>query len=137
MRIIRARRTKSNIAPILEVERESKKASKANQYSLFLRLLEENTGYHWESEYKFHPTRKWRFDFALPSKKVAIEIDGGVFTAGRHSGGIGQIKDMEKMNAAASLGWRVLHFIPRQTTELTTLELITKTIEDDNFIRDI
>ena len=28
-------------------------------------------------EYRFHPPRQWRFDFACPTKKLAIEIEGG------------------------------------------------------------
>jgi very-short-patch-repair endonuclease len=71
--------------------------------------------YKRQSEYRFHNTRKWRFDFACSTRKLAIEIDGGIWSGGRHSGGIGQIKDMEKLNTAAILGWRVLRFTPQQT----------------------
>lgn len=66
------------------------------------------------AEHRFHPVRKWRFDMAVPSRMIAIEIDGGVWSGGRHSGGAGQIKDFEKGNAAAVLGWRVLHYTPQQ-----------------------
>lgn len=31
----------------------------------------------WIEEYMFHPTRKWRFDFANPDKMVAVECNGG------------------------------------------------------------
>lgn len=31
-------------------------------------------------EYRFHPVRKWRFDFAFPSLRLAIEITVGVVT---------------------------------------------------------
>jgi very-short-patch-repair endonuclease len=65
-------------------------------------------------ELKFHVTRRWRFDFACPTKMVAIEIDGGVFTGGRHSGGVGQVADMEKGNEAVLSGWKVFHFTPQQ-----------------------
>lgn len=65
-----------------------------------------------EFEYRFHPTRKWRFDVAWPERKIAVEIDGGVFIQGRHSRGAGQVKDNEKINVAQSLGWRVFRFIP-------------------------
>tara|TARA_R110002126_G_scaffold288065_2_gene441348 strand:+ start:900 stop:1049 length:150 start_codon:yes stop_codon:yes gene_type:complete len=27
-----------------------------------------------EAEYRFHPTRRWRFDFARPDKKLAVEV---------------------------------------------------------------
>lgn len=65
------------------------------------------------AEYRFHPVRRWRADFCLPSDKVIIEIDGGVFTGGRHTRGLGFIADQEKTNAAAILGYRVLRFVPR------------------------
>ena len=65
-------------------------------------------------EHKFHPIRKWRFDFAIPEIFAAIEIEGGVFIQGRHSRGGGMVKDMEKYNHAASLGWAVFRFTPAQ-----------------------
>ncbi len=65
-----------------------------------------------EYEHRFHPVRRWRFDVAWLSKKIAVEIDGGVWIGGRHSGGMGQIKDNEKINVAQSLGWRVYRFVP-------------------------
>lgn len=80
-------------------------------------------------EYKFHPTRRWRFDFAIPEYKIAIEIDGGVWTYGRHNRSAGYIADMEKMNAAASLGWIVLKFTPQEQYNKATFELIRQTIE--------
>lgn len=63
-----------------------------------------------EREHRFHPTRQWRFDFAFPDRKCAVEIEGGVWTNGRHSRGSGAIGDMEKYNAAAALGWFVFRF---------------------------
>jgi len=63
-----------------------------------------------ESEYRFHPTRKWRFDFAFPDKKVAIECEGGVWTGGRHTSGSGYVGDTQKYNEAVILGWRVLRY---------------------------
>jgi very-short-patch-repair endonuclease len=59
-------------------------------------------------EYRFHPTRKWRFDVAFLSEKVAVEIEGGVWQYGRHNRASGFLKDLEKYNEAAMLGWRVI-----------------------------
>ncbi len=64
------------------------------------------------AEFRFHPTRKWRADFAIPSIRLLIEIDGGIWSGGRHTRGGGFIGDMEKLNAAACLGYRVLRFQP-------------------------
>lgn len=61
-------------------------------------------------EYQFHESRRWRFDYAFPDEKVAVEVEGGVFIRGRHVSPAGFIGDCEKYNAAARLGWRVLRF---------------------------
>lgn len=61
-------------------------------------------------EHKFHPVRKWRFDFAYVGEKIAIECEGGVWSFGRHTRGEGFTEDCAKYNQAAVLGWRVLRF---------------------------
>lgn len=65
-------------------------------------------------EYVFHPTRKWRFDYAIPQWKVAVEIEGGIWTQGRHTRGQGFLDDLTKYNAAACMGWRVLRYPPHR-----------------------
>lgn len=62
------------------------------------------------TEYKFHPTRKWRFDFAIVDKKVAVEYEGVMSAKARHTSVTGYTKDAEKYNAAALLGWKVLRY---------------------------
>jgi hypothetical protein len=66
------------------------------------------------AEYRFHVERKWRFDFAYPAIKVAVEIEGGAWTRGRHTRGKGFILDCEKYNEAQIRGWKVLKFTPSQ-----------------------
>lgn len=66
------------------------------------------------AEYRFAPPRKWRFDYAWVCFKVALEVEGGAFTRGRHTRGAGFIKDMEKYNAAVLAGWKVLRVTPDQ-----------------------
>jgi len=63
-------------------------------------------------EYRFHPSRRWRFDYAWPSRMIALEIEGGVWTGGRHTRGAGFLGDMEKYNAATLMGWKVLRCVP-------------------------
>lgn len=65
-----------------------------------------------QPEYKFHPTRQWAIDYAWPDVKVALEIEGGVWTRGRHVRPIGYIKDMEKYNSMVLCGWLLLRFTP-------------------------
>ena len=60
----------------------------------------------YEREYRFHQKRRWRFDFAWPSYKVGVEING----RGRHQTVVGVRRDCEKLNEAIRLGWVVLVF---------------------------
>lgn len=59
-------------------------------------------------EFRFAPPRRFRFDFAWPSVKLACEVQGGVWTDGRHTRGGGAETDAEKLSLAAVAGWRVL-----------------------------
>jgi len=59
-------------------------------------------------EWRFHPVRRWRFDFAWPDRMVAVECEGGTWSGGRHVRGGGFEADCWKYNAAAVLGWKVL-----------------------------
>lgn len=68
--------------------------------------------------------RKWRADFLWRTWKsgitasqpaaLVVEVNGGVWRGGRHSGGIGQIRDMEKLNHLALHGYAVMQFTPKQ-----------------------
>lgn len=62
-------------------------------------------------EHRPHDVRKWRFDFAWPDKKLAVECEGGVFSGGRHTRGSGFVRDAEKYNWATANGWRVLRYV--------------------------
>lgn len=64
-------------------------------------------------EYYFAAPRKWRFDLAWPEVKLALEQQGGIFIKGRHAQGGALLKEHQKLNHAALLGWRVLFFVPR------------------------
>lgn len=80
-----------------------------------------------EFEYRFHPVRKWRFDMAWPDLMVAIECEGGVFAAGRHTRGAGFVKDCEKYNQAVVLGWKILRVTARNVNSfMDDLEKLIK-----------
>ena len=80
-----------------------------------------------QHEYRFHPTRKWRFDYAEPQAMIAIELNGGVWSGGRHVRGAGYLRDREKINAAQSMGWRVFELGTGQVTA-ANLEMVIDAI---------
>lgn len=59
-------------------------------------------------ELAFRADRKWRFDFAWLEAQVAMEVEGGIWTQGRHTRARGFTADIEKLNTAALDGWLVL-----------------------------
>lgn len=63
-----------------------------------------------QEEYKFHPERKWRFDWCIEPLKVAFEYEGIYSQQSRHTNCKGYSRDTEKYNAATSLGWRVFRY---------------------------
>lgn len=75
-------------------------------------------------EYRFHPKRRWRFDYALPEYKIALEVEGGVWTRGRHTRPKGFLGDMCKYNAATLLGWRVFRTTPDELYTAKTINLL-------------
>ena len=106
------------------------------------------------SEYQFgegrHAKRLWRFDFAWPDSKIAVEIEGGtrsnpvkcnrcgnlvrkrtkagrwyqVVEGGRHNRAGGFEADAEKYNAAGEIGWRVFRFTTNQVKSGIAVDVI-------------
>ena len=79
-----------------------------------------------EQEYKFHPKRQWRADFHITGTKILVEVEGGIWTGGRHTRGKGFIHDMEKYNAATVLGYQVLRFSTVQVKSGLAVKQIEK-----------
>ena len=80
-------------------------------------------------EFLFHPSRKWRLDFAWPTHKLALEVEGGVWSGGKHGRGSGIVKDMEKSNGLACLGWRLLRVTPSELPSTFTALLVRDALE--------
>lgn len=112
--------------------KSKKTRQKQPKYDAFCLLLRQHLGAEVVAEHRFHPTRMWRFDYAIPSHRIAIEIDGGVWQLGRHNRPKGYIADLDKFNHAAALGWRVLKFTPQQQYTTKALRLIREAIEWQN-----
>lgn len=91
-------------------------------------------------EYQFHAVRKWRFDWAWPRWKVALEVEGGVFgftdkktgqrrTGGAHGSITGIKRDIEKYNHAAAMGWLVIRCVPSDLKKWETLAYVKAALE--------
>ena len=77
-----------------------------------------------EIEYRFDIDRGWRFDFAWPNQKVALEVQGGLFVNGAHVRGAAVVKEHEKLNWAAMHGWRVLYCQPSDVASVRVARMI-------------
>lgn len=102
-------------------------------YSLLRQLLKKHTGVDVVAEYRFHPTREWRFDFAIPTCRVAVEVEGGTFNGGRHIRPEGYLRDLEKYNEAAAAGWLLIRVLPSELLSLRTLQLIVRACNKRNY----
>lgn len=81
-------------------------------------LLMDSAGFtYYEREYRFHKTRRWRADFAFVQQRILVELEGGVWTRGRHTRGQGFIDDCDKYNEAVADGWRVIRFTSEHLKE--------------------
>ncbi len=100
------------------------KLTESSQTRLFQTLCDQDKLPIPTTEYRFHPVRLWRFDYAWPDYLVALEVEGGAYTQGRHTRGKGFIADMEKYNAAVVAGWRVLRVTPSDLLSADTIRMI-------------
>lgn len=90
--------------------------------------LSKLTGQAWVAEHRFCE-RRWRFDFACVDLQIAIEVEGGAYTRGRHTRGSGFIADMEKYNRAAIDGWLLLRFTPQQIKSGAFFDSVLKAVK--------
>lgn len=81
-----------------------------------------------EVEYRFHPARRWRFDLAWPDARLGVEVEGGIWTSGRHSRGEGFEADCAKYNEAVLAGWRVLRVTPAMIEDGRALAWIERAL---------
>lgn len=93
-------------------------------------------------EHRFSSPRRWRFDIAWVDRKIAVEIDGGVYArygarrcplcrqipSGRHTSGAGFEKDCEKMDEAVLLGWRVFRFTPKMIESGYAIDTVARVL---------
>lgn len=109
------------------------------EFALGLPPIDKSDGLAWqlestaikgfEREYKFHPKRRWRLDIAFPAQRLAIEVEGGIWTRGRHVRGAGMLEDMEKYAELAILGWRLIRVAPKHIKSGEALNWIERALK--------
>lgn len=124
-------------------KRPKVKRAPAAKTDLFTAIARDELGVEVVKELEFCAGRRWRFDYAIPEYKIALEVEGGAFKkrryidaegdlvttiGGRHNSAKGFLADMEKYNTATVLGWRVLRTIPDALLSGDTLDMIRETI---------
>jgi hypothetical protein len=77
-----------------------------------------------EQEVKFVRDRDWCFDFAWRGWKIALEVEGGVFTQGRHVRGVGYTEDCRKYSRAAIAGWMLIRATTGMVEDGSAIELL-------------
>jgi len=104
--------------------------AKSKTAHLFARLCEVSGLPAPVPEYRFHPARKWRIDyyFEANGRRVALEVEGGVWSNGRHTRGSGFLRDMEKYNAISAAGIILLRTTPKELMTNQTIELVERTL---------
>ncbi len=75
-------------------------------------------------EHRFHPHRRWRLDYYHAPTRTAVELEGGLFSGGRHTRAAGFLGDCEKYNAAAMMGITVLRLGTGQVDHQHVTEII-------------
>lgn len=101
-----------DIAIIKKATHKIAKVSIEKKYiELWLEMYKRNGFYEkFEKEHQFDIKRKFRFDYAIPSLKIAIEYEGIHSAKSGHTTVNGFNKDVIKYNLALVQGWRVLRY---------------------------
>jgi very-short-patch-repair endonuclease len=101
------------------------KRGKSALSALFEELWAAANGPALETEVKFHPVRRWRFDYAIPARKIAIELEGIVYQSqGGHQSKKGYEQNTEKYLEATLLGWQLYRLCRKQLTPETVARIV-------------
>ena len=77
-----------------------------------------------QREFRFCRDRKFRFDFAWPILRIAVEVQGGLWIIGRHNRPSAMDSEYEKLNLATLYGWRMFLFTPRMIRSGEAIDLL-------------
>lgn len=117
-----SKKPKDALAKLLKVSEKQKYEAALD---LALRALQFPA---YQREYRFDSVRLWRLDFAWPERKVAVEVEGGIWRrgGGAHSHPTNILRDIEKHNAYTLAGWKVYRVTGEMVKQGTAVDLLQK-----------
>lgn len=86
----------------------------------------------YDREFEFDPLRKWRADFYVETdcNHILVELEGGVYTTGRHVRGAGYEADIEKYNEALLAGYTLLRGTAKHIKSGKLLEWVKRAMRE-------
>lgn len=72
----------------------------------------------YKTDYKFHNSRRWKFDYAIPALNIAIEYEGLQSEKSGHTTLVGYTRNCDKYNAAVLDGWHLLRYTAKNHTNV-------------------
>lgn len=88
-----------------------------------------------QMQFRFHPERKWKTDFYFEANgvKLALEVEGGIFTGGRHTRPAGFVGDLEKYNALTLQGIFLIRVSPKDLLKVDTVNKVKAVLQNNHF----
>lgn len=118
----------AKLAPAATKRARTAKRSSKERAALFVALCVARGLPKPEPEFRFHPTRRWRFDFLFPGN-LALEVEGGIWNNGAHVRGAHFLSDCAKYNEAALMGYTVLRVSTQQVDSGEVFELLARALK--------
>ena len=84
-----------------------------------------------EREFKFCESRKWQADFHLIGKNILVEVEGGIWSGGRHTRAKGYLGDMEKYNEVSKMGYTLLRYSTEQVISGKAIKEIEQLVKGE------
>lgn len=110
---------KNTVIPNSDIKIEKKSIEKEYIKAILWMFKKDGLISDYVEELQFHNVRKFRFDWAIPEKMIAIEFEGIISKKSRHTTVKGYSMDCTKYNIAASNGWRVLRYTALNYKEIS------------------
>ena len=135
-----------NEIPVEEYAKALKKAAREKWERVFAKQFDALEWFYMR-EFRFHPSRNWRFDFIIVRKGmplplssedisdeykknhvVLVDIQGGIWSGGAHVRGLGYKNDIEKMNVATAMGYQVYWFTSEMVEDGSAIKFLEEEV---------